>query len=98
MRALALAMAVTPQLSVFGSAPSIGALFVSGAIAPVILERLGAISPTIAIDPAGIHLHAPAVGGAEGPALPLRFSAYTYTVPPMRPVQIDVDDVFVKRQ
>jgi serine/threonine-protein kinase len=66
---LALAMGVTPRLSVLGSAPSIGALFITGALAPLILERLGAISPTIAIDPAGVHLHAPAIGGAEGPAL-----------------------------
>jgi hypothetical protein len=66
---LALAMVVTPRLSVLGSAPSIGALFVSGAIAPLILERLGVVSQTISIDPAGIHLHAPAVGGAGGPAL-----------------------------
>jgi serine/threonine-protein kinase len=66
---LALAMVVTPRLSVLGSALSIGALFITGAIGPLILERLGAISRTITIDLAGIHLHAPAVGGAEGPAL-----------------------------
>jgi eukaryotic-like serine/threonine-protein kinase len=65
----ALAMVVTPRLSVLGSAPSIGALFISGAIVPLILERAGVISRTISIDPAGIHLHAPAVGGAEGPTL-----------------------------
>jgi len=66
---LALAMVVTPRLSVLGSAPSIGALFLSGAIVPLILERAGLIAPTISIDPAGIHLHAPAIGGAQGPTL-----------------------------
>jgi serine/threonine-protein kinase len=66
---LALAMVVTPRLSVIGSARSIGALFISGAIVPLILERTGVISPTISIDPVGLHLHAPAIGGAEGPAL-----------------------------
>ncbi|HEX3757245.1 MAG TPA: serine/threonine-protein kinase [Kofleriaceae bacterium] len=66
---LALAMVVTPRLSVLGSAPSIGALFISGAIVPLILERIGVLSPTISIDAAGIHLHTPAIGSAEGPAL-----------------------------
>jgi hypothetical protein len=66
---LALAIVVTPRLSVLGSAVSVGALFLSGAIVPLILERAGAISRTVSIDQAGIHLHAPAVGGAEGPAL-----------------------------
>jgi hypothetical protein len=28
--------------------------------------------------------------------LPIRFSAYTFTLPPGQPVQIDVDDVFVR--
>jgi serine/threonine protein kinase len=64
---LALAMVVTPRLSVLGSAPSIGALFVTGAIAPLILERLGAIRHTISIDPAGVHLHAPRSAAPRAP-------------------------------
>ncbi len=66
---LAIAMVLTPRLSVLGSAFAVGSLYIAAAIAPIALERLGVISQTISIDRAGILLRAPAVGGAEGPAL-----------------------------
>jgi serine/threonine-protein kinase len=66
---LAMAMVLTPRLSVLGSAFAVGALFIAAAIAPMVLEQLGAVSPTMSIDRAGILLRAPAVGGAEGPAI-----------------------------
>ena len=66
---LAIAMVLTPRLSVLGSAFAVGSLYIAAAITPILLERLGVISQTISIDRAGILLRAPAVGGAEGPAI-----------------------------
>jgi hypothetical protein len=66
---LAMAMVLTPRLSVLGSAIAVGALYIAAAIAPMLLERIDAVSRTMSIDPAGIHLRAPAVSGAEGPAI-----------------------------
>jgi hypothetical protein len=66
---LAMAMVLTPQLSVLGSAAAVGALFIAAAVAPMALERLDVVSRTMSIDAAGIVLRAPAIGGAEGPAL-----------------------------
>ena len=66
---LAMAMVLTPQLSVLGSASAVGALFIAAAVVPMMLERLDVVSRTMSIDAAGIVLHAPAIGGAEGPAV-----------------------------
>jgi len=66
---LAMALVLTPRLSVLGSAVNIGVLFIAAALAPMILERLDVISRTISIDDRGILLRAPAIGGAEGPTL-----------------------------
>jgi serine/threonine-protein kinase len=66
---LAMAMVLTPRLSVLGSAYSVAALFIGGAIGPLVLERIGALGPTMSIDAAGILLRAPAVGADEGPAV-----------------------------
>ncbi|HEX2686958.1 MAG TPA: serine/threonine-protein kinase [Kofleriaceae bacterium] len=66
---LAMAMVMTPQLSALGSAFAVGALFITAAVTPILLEQLGVISRTMSIDHAGILLRAPAVGGAEGPAI-----------------------------
>jgi len=66
---LAMAMVLTPRLTWLGSAVNVGVLFVAAALAPLVLERVGLISPTISIDEHGILLHAPAVGGAEGPSI-----------------------------
>jgi len=40
---------------------------------------------------------APVVSNVPTGLLPIRFSAYTYTIAPTSPVQIDIDYVFVKR-
>jgi serine/threonine-protein kinase len=66
---LAIAMVLTPRLSVLGSAFAVGSLYIAAAVAPMLLELLGVVSQTISIDRAGILLRAPAVGGAEGPAI-----------------------------
>ncbi|HEU4727018.1 MAG TPA: protein kinase [Kofleriaceae bacterium] len=66
---LAMAMVLTPRLSVLGSASAVAALFITAAIAPTVLERIGVLSRTISIDSAGILLRAPAVAGAEGPSI-----------------------------
>ncbi len=74
---LAMAMVLTPRLSVLGSAFAVGALFIAAAIAPMVLELVGVLSRTVSIDRAGILLHAPAVAGTEGPAL---LVAVLYTI------------------
>ncbi len=74
---LAMAMVLSPRLSVLGSAVNVGVLFVAAALAPMALERLDVISRTISIDPNGILLRAPAVAGAEGPSL---LVAILYTI------------------
>jgi serine/threonine-protein kinase len=66
---LAMAMVLTPRLSVLGSALAVGALFIAAAVAPMVLERLGVLTQTVSIDRAGIVLRAPAVAGGEGPAI-----------------------------
>jgi serine/threonine-protein kinase len=66
---LAMAMVVTPRLSVLGSAFAVGALFIAAAIAPMLLERTGVLTRTMSVDSAGILLRAPAIGGAENPAI-----------------------------
>jgi serine/threonine-protein kinase len=66
---LALAMVITPRLSILGSAPAVGALYIGSALAPLVLERVGVLDRTVLIDRAGILLRAPAVAGDEGPAL-----------------------------
>ena len=66
---LAMAMVLTPRLSVLGSAVSVCALFITGAIGPLVLERIGVLSQTMSIDAAGILLRAPGVGADEGPAI-----------------------------
>ncbi|HET7501637.1 MAG TPA: serine/threonine-protein kinase [Kofleriaceae bacterium] len=66
---LAMAMVLTPRLSVLGSASAVAALFITAAVAPTVLERLGVLSRTITINEAGLLLRAPAVAGAEGPSI-----------------------------
>jgi serine/threonine-protein kinase len=66
---LAMAMVLTPRLTVLGSAVNVGILFVGAALTPLVLERLGVISQTIFVDEHGVLLRAPAVGPAEGPAI-----------------------------
>ena len=74
---LAMAMVLTPRLSVLGSAFAVAALFSAAAIAPMLLERVGVLTRTVSIDRAGILLRAPAVAGAEGPAI---LVAVLYTI------------------
>jgi hypothetical protein len=66
---LAMAMILTPQPSAFGSAISVGALFITAAIGPLVLERVGLLTRTMSVDGAGILLRAPAIGPADGPAV-----------------------------
>jgi eukaryotic-like serine/threonine-protein kinase len=66
---LAMAMIVTPQLSVIGSAGVVAALFVTAAVAPMLLERIDLLPRTMSVDQAGILLRAPGVGAAENPAI-----------------------------
>jgi serine/threonine-protein kinase len=66
---LAVAMVLTPRLSVLGSAFSVGALFSAAAIGPLVLERAGVVGQTMSVGGAGMLLRAPAVGPAEGPAI-----------------------------
>ena len=66
---LAMAMCSTPRLSLLGSAGAVGALFISAAIGPLVLERLGVLSQTMSIDTAGVLLRAPAIAPPEGPAV-----------------------------
>jgi len=66
---LALAMVLTPRISVLGSAPAVGAMYISATLIPLLLERLDLLDRTVSIDRAGILLRAPAVAGAEGPSL-----------------------------
>lgn len=40
--------------------------------------------------------YGPIKTNVPGGLLPVRFSAYTFTTPPMKPVQIDIDYVFVR--
>jgi serine/threonine-protein kinase len=66
---LAMAMIMTPQQSVLGSAASVGTLFITAAIGPLVLERIGVLSRTMSVDGAGILLRAPAIGPADGPVV-----------------------------
>jgi serine/threonine-protein kinase len=66
---LAMAMVLTPRLSVLSSGPAIGALFATAALGPLVLERVGVLGQTMSVDGAGILLRAPAIGPAEGPAV-----------------------------
>jgi hypothetical protein len=66
---LALAMVINPRMSVLGSAPVVGGLYVAASLLPLLGERLGLIERTISIDRAGILLRSPAVAGSEGPTL-----------------------------
>jgi hypothetical protein len=66
---LALAMVITPRVSILGSAPVVGSLYIGASLVPLLLERIGVLDRTISIDHAGILLRAPAVAGAEGPSL-----------------------------
>jgi len=65
----ALAMVITPRLSVLGSAFAVAPLYIVAAITPLLLERVGVLEPTVIIDRAGILLRAPAVAGEEGPSI-----------------------------
>jgi hypothetical protein len=66
---LAMAIVLTPKLSISGSAPTVGTLYISAAIGPLVLERLGVLSKTMSVDAAGLLLHAQGVGPEEGPAI-----------------------------
>jgi len=66
---LAMAMIITPRLSSIGSAIAVGGLFITAAIGPMVLERIGVISRTMFVDANGILLHADGVGSAENPAI-----------------------------
>jgi hypothetical protein len=66
---LAMAMVLTPRLSGFGSGITVGTLFISAAIGPLVLERAGVLGQTMSVDSAGILLRAPAIGPAEVPAV-----------------------------
>ncbi|HMG19962.1 MAG TPA: serine/threonine-protein kinase, partial [Kofleriaceae bacterium] len=66
---LGMAMVLTPRLTLIGSGVTVGALFVTAAIGPLVLERLGVLGQTMSVDAAGILLRAPAIGPAEGPAI-----------------------------
>jgi len=66
---LALAMVLTPRVSALGSAAVVGALYITAALVPLLLERLEVVERTISINGAGILLRAPAVAGDEGPSL-----------------------------
>jgi serine/threonine-protein kinase len=66
---LSMAMILTPRLSAIGSAASVGALFLTAAMGPLVLERIGVISATLSVDSTGVLLRAPAVGSAEGPTV-----------------------------
>src|SRR4029079_18252359 len=57
------------RLSAIGSAFAVGALFITAAIGPMVLERVGVLSRTMYVDTAGILLRAAAVGTAENPAI-----------------------------
>jgi serine/threonine-protein kinase len=62
---LAIAMVLTPRLSVFGSAFAVGPLYIAAALAPLVIERVGVLSRTVSIGSAGIVLRAPVVSGGE---------------------------------
>jgi len=62
---LAVAVVITPRLSVIGSAPVVGALYIGATLAPLLLERLDLVSRTIEIGRAGILLSGPAVAGID---------------------------------
>ena len=66
---LAMAMIITPRLSTIGSAIAVGGLFITAAIGPMVLERVGVLSRTMFVDGAGIRLHAAGVGSAENPVI-----------------------------
>jgi len=66
---LSMAMILTPRLSWVGSAASVGTLFLTAAMGPLVLERIGVLSRTVSVDGAGLVLRAPAVGSAEGPTV-----------------------------
>jgi hypothetical protein len=66
---LAMAMCSTPRLSVLGSAGVVGTLFISAAIGPLVLERIGVLSQTMSIGTAGVLLRAPAIAPPEGPGI-----------------------------
>jgi len=66
---LAMANLLTPRLSVFGSAITVGTMFITAAIGPLVLERLGVLEQTMSVSAAGVLLRAPAIGPAEGPAV-----------------------------
>ncbi len=67
---LAMAMAITPRFSLLGSPVTIALLMAMGVGGPLLLERLGVISHTMTVDPAGVLFHPPALSGElEGPTI-----------------------------
>jgi hypothetical protein len=66
---LAMAMIMTPRLSTIGSAIAVGALFITAAIGPMVLERIGVLSRTMFVDGDGILLRAAGIGDAENPVI-----------------------------
>src|SRR5262249_44807496 len=66
---LAMAMVLTPRFSWLGTRAG-GAGFMIGAVLlPWIFERIGVLSPTMAVDDSGINFSAPAIAGAEDPTI-----------------------------
>jgi serine/threonine-protein kinase len=66
---LSMAIVLTPRLSISGSAPVVGALYITAAIGPLVLERLGLLAKTMFVDASGLLLRAQGVGPDEGPAV-----------------------------
>jgi serine/threonine-protein kinase len=66
---LGMAMVLMPRMSLIGSGLTVGVLFITAAIGPLVLERVGALGQTMSVDAAGVLLRAPAIGPAEGPAV-----------------------------
>jgi hypothetical protein len=66
---LAMAMLVTPKLSMLGSAITVGGLFITAAIGPMVLERVGVLSRTMFVETTGVLLRAQGLGSDENPVI-----------------------------
>ncbi len=66
---LAMALVLTPRFSWLGSAPGIAFLMSGAVLGPLVLERTGALSPTMSVAADGVRFFGPALGSHEGPTI-----------------------------
>jgi serine/threonine-protein kinase len=74
---LAMAMVLTPRFSWLGTSAGVAGFMIGAVLLPWIFERIGVLSPTMAVDDSGVNFSAPAIAGAEDPTI---LVAVLYTI------------------